>query len=64
MRKQAKDIKQGDKIVIADQQCSVKDVEISDIGKHGKRKVRIELSTSKGEKIVIIRPEDYPFESI
>ncbi len=63
MKKQAKDIKQGDKIIIADQTCLAKEVEISDIGKHGKRKVRIELLTTKGEKIVIIRPEDYPFDS-
>ena len=64
MKKQAKELSKGDKIIIADQECLVEDIEISDIGKHGKRKVRIEITTSKGEKIVIIRPEDYPFEFI
>lgn len=63
MKKQAKDIKQGDRIIIADQTCVVEEIEISDIGKHGKRKVRIEAVTEKGEKIVIIRPDDYPITS-
>ncbi len=64
MKKQAKDLKKGDKIIIADQTCTINDLELSEIGKHGKRKARIDAATSKGEKIVIIRPEDYPFESI
>ncbi len=63
MKKQAKDLAKGDKIKIADQTCIIEDIEISDIGKHGKRKVRIEVITEKGEKIVIIRPEDYSFDS-
>jgi len=63
MRKPAKDIQAGEKVVIAGQSCIVEDVEISDIGKHGKRKVRIEAVTEKGERIVIIRPEDFPFET-
>jgi len=61
MNKQAKELRKGDKINIADQTCLVDEIEISDIGKQGKRKVRIAATTSKGEKIVIIRPEDYPF---
>ncbi len=64
MKKQAKDLKQGDKILIADQSCTIEDIEISDIGKHGKRKCRIEALTEKGDKIVIIRPEDYLFDSV
>jgi translation elongation factor P/translation initiation factor 5A len=62
MKKQAKDLAKGNKITIADQLCNVQEIEISDIGKHGKRKVRIQASASSGEKIVIIRPEDCPFE--
>jgi translation elongation factor P/translation initiation factor 5A len=62
MKKQAKDLKKGDKILIAGQACLVNELEISEIGKQGKRKVRIEALTEKQEKIVIIRPEDYPFE--
>lgn len=64
MKKQAKEVSKGDKIIIADQECLVEGIEISDIGKHGKRKVRIEAKTAKGEKIVIIRPEDYSFDSV
>lgn len=62
--KEAKELKQGDKVKIAGQECTVSEIELSDIGKHGKRKCRIELLTSRGEKIVIIRPEDYPFDSV
>ena len=61
MKKQAKELQQGDKIQIADQEFLVKGVEISEIGKQGKRKVRIEASNNQNEKIVIIRPDDYPF---
>lgn len=64
MKKQAKELKKGENIKIADQICNVENIEISDIGKHGKRKVRIEAKTSSGEKIVVIRPEDYEFDSL
>lgn len=64
MKKQAKELKKGDKILIAKQECLIEEIEISDIGKHGKRKCRIVASTPSKEKIVIIRPEDYLFDSI
>lgn len=64
MKKPAKELKKGDKIKIADNICEIQDLEISDIGKQGKRKVRFVVLTSSGEKIVVIRPEDYPFEKI
>lgn len=63
MKKQAKDLKKGDKITLAEQECLVDSIEISDIGKQGKRKVRIEATTKSNEKIVIIRPEDFPVDS-
>ena len=62
MAKLAKDIKKGDKILIAGQNCTVIGFEISAIGKQGKRKCRIEATTEKGENIVLIRPEDFSFE--
>lgn len=62
MKKTAKDIKKDDKVIIAGKECRVLDVEISDIGKHGKRKVRLEILTPENEKMVIIRPADYPIE--
>ncbi len=62
MKKQAKDLAKGDKINLAGQKCTINSLEISDIGKQGKRKVRIEAITEKNEKIIIVRPEDYPFD--
>lgn len=64
MKKKAKDIKKGDNIKIAGKKCLVEGVELSDIGKHGKRKCRIEARSENNEKIVLIRPEDYPIEFI
>lgn len=62
MKKQAKDIKKGDQIIIGEQKAIVDELEISDIGKQGKRKVRIGALTEKKEKIILIRPEDYPVD--
>lgn len=64
MRKLASQLKKGDKILIASQEYVIEEIEISDIGKHGKRKVRLVAKNPKDEKIVLIRPEDYPLESI
>ncbi|MBI4116561.1 hypothetical protein HY449_02350 [Candidatus Pacearchaeota archaeon] len=63
MKKNAKDLKKGDKVKVAGTDFVVEETEISDIGKHGKRKVRIVASNDK-EKLVIIRPDDYPFEIV
>ncbi len=63
MKKQAKDLKKGEKIKIANRLFTVNEFEISDIGKQGKRKVRVVAYDENGEKIVLIRPEDYPFET-
>ena len=64
MKKQARDLKKGDKIKIMDKFLSIEEIEISDIGKQGKRKVRIVASNEQNEKTVIIRPEDYPVETM
>lgn len=63
MKKQAKDLKKEDKIALADQSCIIESIELSAIGKHGKRKCRIVAVTDKNEKIILIRPEDYIFET-
>ena len=63
MKKKAKDLKKGDVIKIAGKSCVIESIEISDIGKQGTRKVRIEARTDDNQKIVIIRPEDYPIDS-
>lgn len=62
MKKPGKSLRKGDKIKIAGKICQIIGIELSDIGKHGKRKCRIEAQAEKGERLVIIRPEDYPFE--
>ena len=62
MKKLAKEIKRGDKINIAGTSFLVEETEVSDIGKQGVKKVRIVAKSSSGEKVVVIRPENYPFE--
>ncbi len=61
MKKQAKDIKQGEKLNIFGKLGVVEKVEISDMGKQGKKKVRIEVNV-EGNKSIMIRPEDYPLD--
>ena len=63
MKKQAKDLAKGDKISIGGQAFTVESIELSDVGKHGKRKCRIVAKTDKGS-MVIVRPEDYPIDTI
>lgn len=62
MKKQAKDLKKGDKINIAGKSYVIEAFELSEIGKQGKRKVRIEAVNEENKKLVLIRPEDYPFQ--
>lgn len=64
VKKQAKDLKKDEKVLIADQTCLIESIELSEIGKHGKRKCRIAAITPKGEKIILIRPEDYPMDTV
>jgi translation elongation factor P/translation initiation factor 5A len=64
MKKKASEIKQGDSIVIGGEKLIVVAVELSDIGKQGTQKCRIEATKSSGEKIVLVRPADYPIEKI
>lgn len=70
MKKKSKDLKVGDKIKLAGKIASIEKIEFSETGgKSGKfhkkgRKCRIEAKTSEGEKLVIIRPEDYPIEKV
>lgn len=64
MKKKAQDIKKGDIIIIGQEKLKVIETELSDIGKQGKRKCRIVAEKFDREKIVIIRPADYPFEAV
>jgi len=62
MKKQAKDLKKGDTVIIGEQKAVIDELDMSDIGKQGKRKVRIGALTEKKEKIILVRPEDYPID--
>lgn len=64
MKKLAKDIKSGDKINLSGDVYIVKEVEISDIGKQGTKKVRFVLEDSNGKNEVIVRPDNYPIEKV
>lgn len=63
MKKLAKELKKNDKVLLAEQTCIIESIELSGIGKQGKRKARIVLLTPKNEKLIIVRPEDYPFDT-
>ena len=62
MKKKAEELKQGDKVSVGGRSAEVEEIEVSDIGKQGKKKCRVVLKLDNGEKAVIIRPSDYPFE--
>lgn len=62
MKKKAKDIKKGDTIKVAGKSFTVASVEISDIGKQGTKKVRLQCHSDGEEPLVLIRPEEYPIE--
>ena len=62
-KKKAQELKVGDIILVGGEKLAVSAVEISDIGKQGTKKVRIEAKRANGESVVIIRPADYPFET-
>ena len=63
MKKKASEINRGDIISIGGEELEVEEVESSDIGKQGTKKIRIVAKKKSGEKIVLIRPADYPIET-
>lgn len=63
MKKKAKELERGEKIKLGGRVFLVESIELSEIGKQGVRKCRIEAKSDSGEKIVLIRPEDYPVET-
>ena len=64
MKVKASELKRGDKIIIAGKEAIVESIELSDIGKQGKKKCRIAIKLPNGEKMAIVRPEDYPIEAL
>ena len=63
VKKKASEIKKNDIVSIGGEPVCVEEVEISDIGKQGTRKVRFVVRKKNGEKAIIIRPEDYPVDA-
>ncbi|HLC54472.1 MAG TPA: hypothetical protein VJK07_02465 [Candidatus Nanoarchaeia archaeon] len=64
MKKAAELVKAGDRIKLAGESLSVVNIELSDIGKQGQKKCRIEAKKDNGEKVVLVRPSDYPIECV
>lgn len=62
MKKKAIELKIGEKIKLAGKLFTIEELETSDIGKQGTKKCRIVAKNEAGEKIVIVRPENYPIE--
>lgn len=61
MKKKASTLKKGDKVTIMGKEGVVEEIEISDSGKQGVKKCRLVINFNN-EKVVFVRPEDYPFE--
>jgi translation elongation factor P/translation initiation factor 5A len=61
MKKKASELKKGDKIAIGSETLEIESLEVSGLGKQGTQKCRIVAKRPNGEKLVIIRPADYPF---
>jgi len=64
MKRIAKELKKGDKIAIGSETLIIESLEVSGIGKQGTQKCRIVAVRANGEKLVIIRPADYPFNCL
>ena len=62
MKKKAEVIKVGDVIIIGGEKLKVVSIELSDASKQGTKKCRLETTKANNDKVVIIRPADYPFE--
>jgi len=62
MKKTADKLKKGDNISLGGEKLEVESLEISDVGKQGVKKCRIVALKSNKERIVIIRPSNYPFD--
>lgn len=59
--KLAKNLRVGDCILVGGEKLTALHTETSDIGKQGAVKCRIEAQKQNGERVLIIRPAEYPF---
>jgi len=63
MKKKAEELKKGDKIAIGPETLTIESIELSDVGKQGVKKCRIIALKQNGEKVTIVRPSNYPFDT-
>ncbi|MDD5331719.1 MAG: hypothetical protein PHE43_02775 [Candidatus Nanoarchaeia archaeon] len=64
MEKELKDLKPGEKINLEGNNYIVKEIEVSNIGKHGRSKCRLVVITSKKEEKILVRLSDMKAELI
>ena len=50
-----KDLKENDVFILEGEEYTVKKIEVSKIGKHGRSKVRVEVKTKSGDDKILIR---------
>lgn len=62
-RKEIKDIKKGEIIILDGAECKVINLEFSEIGKHGTRKARITTLGKDGDTKVVIKPDSVLIET-
>ena len=58
----ALELKKGDVLVIGGEELVITELELSDMGKQGTKKVRVVAKKKNGENVTLIRPIDYPLE--
>ena len=62
MKKKAEQLKKGDKIVIGPEILTIESIELSDVGKQGVKKCRIVALKQNEDKVILVRPSNYPFD--
>ena len=62
MKKKAEELTKGDKFAIGPEMLTVESIELSDVGKQGVKKCRIVALKQNNDKMVLVRPSNYPFE--
>ncbi len=61
--KKASELKKGNKVILDGVLCEIVSIELSALGKHGTKKVRIIATSEEGETKIIIKPSDVLVES-
>lgn len=62
MKKKASEVRVGDVLMVGGERLKVLTSELSETSKQGAKKCRLEAQRASGEKVVLIRPADYPLE--